>query len=101
MGSLDNILYWQFSLTFQVIIMCMHIISFLVPVALLVFVRDCLVPKPSSNLGKPTMAIVRSILEYPRGQGNYGSCNRKLKASCLSRYSGLEGYRVQSVTILS
>jgi len=43
MGSLDNILYWQLSLTFQVIIMCMHIISFLVPLALLVFVHDCAV----------------------------------------------------------
>jgi len=77
MQSLDNILYWQLSLTFQVIIMCMHIISFLIPVALLVFVHDCLVPKPSGNLGDPTMAVVRPILEFPRGQGNYGSCRRK------------------------
>jgi len=43
MGNLDNILYWQLSLTFQVIIMYMHIISFFVPVALLVFVHDCAV----------------------------------------------------------
>lgn len=43
MGSFDNTLYWQPSLTFQAIIMCMHIISFLVPVAVLVFFHDCTV----------------------------------------------------------
>jgi len=42
---------------------------------------DCVVPKPRGNLGEPTSAVVRPILEFPRGQGINGSCSRKPEAS--------------------
>ena len=38
------------------------------------------VNRPSGSLGKPTVAIVGPILEFPRGQGTNGSGSQKSEA---------------------
>ena len=49
-------------------------------------VYEGVVPRPSGSLGEPTMAVVRPILEFPRGQGMNGSGSRKSETTWPSRY---------------